>query len=189
MVSTRRSISSSSTSASALGAGSNDNNNNNNNTLGLVPPTLPRRKILRTRTMQNRKRRRRDLILITISIAATIVFVLPFIANTSSQHIIHSNNIDLSFGKNHGGGEKIEKRGDSAAVNVVDSQKLKQKNLRGGEDDQERNIWVSQKSQPFNEGGLAVHAENLVMVAGHSVTVSGHLQDAGSDESDWFLLG
>ena len=188
MVSTRRSISSSSTSASALGAGSNDNNNNN--TLGLVvPPTLPRRKILRTRTMQNRKRRRRDLILITISIAATIVFVLPFIANTSSQHIIHSNNIDLTFGKNHGGGEKIEKRGDSAAVNVVDSQKLKQKNLRGGEDDQERNIWVSQKSQPFNEGGLAVHAENLVMVAGHSVTVSGHLQDAGSDESDWFLLG
>ncbi len=26
------------------------------------------------------------------------------------------------------------------------------------------------------------------MVAGHSVTVSGHLHDAGVDESDWFLL-
>jgi hypothetical protein len=189
MVSTRRSISSSSTSVSALGAA-----NNNNNTLGLVPLALPRRKILRTRTMQNRKRRRNDIILITISVAVTIVFALPFvplhlITNNSSEHIIHSNKIDLSFGKNHGGGEKIENRGTSAAVNVIDFQKQKQKNLRGGEEDQERNIWVSQKSQPFNERGLAVHAENLVMVAGHSVTVSGHLQDAGSDESDWLLLG
>lgn len=26
------------------------------------------------------------------------------------------------------------------------------------------------------------------MVAGHSVTVSGHLQDAGSDESDWYVI-
>jgi mannitol-specific phosphotransferase system IIBC component len=178
MVSTRRSISSSSASASASGAANNNNNNNNNsNTLGFVPPTtLPGRKILRTRTMQHRKRRRQDLILVTISVAAAIVFVVPFVlffyskSDNSQQLIQQSNKID-------------------AALNVVkqEKQKQKQKNLRGGEE--ERNIWVSQKSQPFNERGLAVHAENLVMVAGHSVTVSGHLQDADSDESDWFLLG
>jgi hypothetical protein len=28
----------------------------------------------------------------------------------------------------------------------------------------------------------------LIIVAGHSVTISGHLEDAGEDESDWFLL-
>ncbi len=28
----------------------------------------------------------------------------------------------------------------------------------------------------------------MIIVAGHSVTVSGHLEDAGEDESDWFLL-
>jgi len=60
------------------------------------------------------------------------------------------------------------------------------KSLRGG--DEERSIWVSEKSQPFNEHGVAVKAQHLVMVAGHSVTVSGHLKDAGIDENDWFLL-
>ena len=59
------------------------------------------------------------------------------------------------------------------------------KNLRGGD---ERSIWVSQNSQPFNENGVAVKAKHLIMVAGHSVTVSGHLKDADEDESDWFLL-
>lgn len=28
----------------------------------------------------------------------------------------------------------------------------------------------------------------MIIVAGHSVTISGHLEDAGVDESDWFLL-
>jgi hypothetical protein len=28
----------------------------------------------------------------------------------------------------------------------------------------------------------------LVMVAGHSVLISGHLKDADHDEQDWFLL-
>lgn len=58
--------------------------------------------------------------------------------------------------------------------------------LRGG--DEERSIWVSQNSQPFNENNAAIKAKHLIMVAGHSVTVSGHLKDAGSDEKDWFLL-
>ena len=39
-----------------------------------------------------------------------------------------------------------------------------------------------------DENGVAVKAQNLVMVAGHSVTVSGHLKDADHDEKDWFLL-
>jgi len=81
--------------------------------------------------------------------------------------------------------KKIEgeiKRGRDTNIVVVDQKK----NLRGVYE--KRNIWVSQDSQPFNEGAVAVNAENLVIVAGHSVTVSGHLQDAGSDESDWFLL-
>lgn len=43
-------------------------------------------------------------------------------------------------------------------------------------------------SHQQDENGVAVKAKNLVMVAGHSVTVSGHLNDAGSDENDWFLL-
>lgn len=58
--------------------------------------------------------------------------------------------------------------------------------LRGG--DEERNIWISQNSQPFDENGVASKARHLVMVAGHSVTVSGHLKDADTDEKDWFLL-
>jgi len=59
-------------------------------------------------------------------------------------------------------------------------------NLRGASD--ERSVWVSQKSQPFNKDGVAVNTKHLVMVAGHSVTVSGHLNDADVDENDWFLL-
>jgi hypothetical protein len=48
--------------------------------------------------------------------------------------------------------------------------------------------WISSKSQPFNLNQVATNAKNLIMVAGHSVTVSGHLEDAGKDEGDWFLL-
>ena len=39
-----------------------------------------------------------------------------------------------------------------------------------------------------NQNNLAKTAQHLILVAGHSVTVSGHLEDAGSDETDWFLL-
>lgn len=35
---------------------------------------------------------------------------------------------------------------------------------------------------------MATSAKNLIIVAGHSVTVSGHLEDADHDENDWFLL-
>lgn len=39
-----------------------------------------------------------------------------------------------------------------------------------------------------NHNGVAQAAKHLIVVAGHSVTVSGHLEDAGIDEKDWFLL-
>lgn len=50
------------------------------------------------------------------------------------------------------------------------------------------NQWISPDSHPFNEYNDVSNANHLIMVAGHSVTVSGHLSDAGVDESDWFLL-
>jgi hypothetical protein len=59
--------------------------------------------------------------------------------------------------------------------------------LRGG--DNTHKIWIDlERAQPFNDKDLARKAKRLIVVAGHSVTVSGHLEDAGSDESDWFLL-
>lgn len=48
-----------------------------------------------------------------------------------------------------------------------------------------RGAWISKDSQPFNEGKSASRSHHLIMVAGHSVTVSGHLEDAGEDETDW----
>lgn len=48
--------------------------------------------------------------------------------------------------------------------------------------------WVTAKSHPFNENNDISDANHLIMVAGHSVTISGHLQDAGEDETDWYLL-
>ena len=57
-------------------------------------------------------------------------------------------------------------------------------NLRGKSHSQ----WISPDSHPFNEYKDVSNANHLIMVAGHSVTISGHLNDAGEDESDWFLL-
>ncbi|KAL7559748.1 hypothetical protein ACA910_003328 [Epithemia clementina (nom. ined.)] len=59
---------------------------------------------------------------------------------------------------------------------------LKQKSLRA------RDQWVSPLSQQFNLNRAAENARNLIIVAGHSVTTSGHLEDADQDELDWFLL-
>jgi hypothetical protein len=39
-----------------------------------------------------------------------------------------------------------------------------------------------------DQNGAARAAKRLIVVAGHSVTVSGHLEDAGEDERDWFLM-
>jgi len=39
-----------------------------------------------------------------------------------------------------------------------------------------------------NQDQSASRSQHLIIVAGHSVTVSGDLQDAAHDEKDWFLL-
>lgn len=50
-------------------------------------------------------------------------------------------------------------------------------------------IWVKKDAQSFNDNqSNFADADHLIMVAGHSVIVSGHLQDAGIDEKDWYLL-
>lgn len=49
--------------------------------------------------------------------------------------------------------------------------------------------WIDAvNTRPFDENGVARSATHLVIVAGHSVLISGHLQDADRDEQDWFLL-
>jgi hypothetical protein len=48
--------------------------------------------------------------------------------------------------------------------------------------------WITESTQPFNQHQAAQEAGHLIMVAGHSVTISGHLEDADKDELDWFLL-
>jgi hypothetical protein len=42
--------------------------------------------------------------------------------------------------------------------------------------------------KPQNKNLKATKAQHLILVAGHSVTVSGHLEDAGVDESDWYVI-
>jgi hypothetical protein len=51
-----------------------------------------------------------------------------------------------------------------------------------------RREWISSNAVPFNYDNLASQATELILVAGHSVLVSGHLEDADRDEHDWFLL-
>eukprot|EP00588_Corethron_pennatum_P034711 CAMPEP_0194347996 /NCGR_PEP_ID=MMETSP0171-20130528/106294_1 /TAXON_ID=218684 /ORGANISM="Corethron pennatum, Strain L29A3" /LENGTH=161 /DNA_ID=CAMNT_0039115301 /DNA_START=6 /DNA_END=488 /DNA_ORIENTATION=+ len=46
-------------------------------------------------------------------------------------------------------------------------------------------LWVAEDALPFNDNALARSCENLIIVAGHSVTITGHLRDAGVDENDW----
>jgi len=48
--------------------------------------------------------------------------------------------------------------------------------------------WVSPVAKPFNDGSVASNARNLVIVAGHSVIVSGNLEEAENDEDVWYLL-
>lgn len=51
-----------------------------------------------------------------------------------------------------------------------------------------RNGWIPLDAQPFNKGQAASKTNHLIVVAGHSTIISGHLEDAGEDETDWYLL-
>jgi hypothetical protein len=66
-------------------------------------------------------------------------------------------------------------------VHASQSQPVTAKRLRG-------RVWVTLDAQPFDQDHVASSAKHLVIVAGHSVIVSGNLEDAGTDESVWWLL-
>ncbi len=61
---------------------------------------------------------------------------------------------------------------------------------RSGGGASDNDIWVKTNAQNFNENEIIkkVDPDHLIMVAGHSVIIGGHLQDAGIDEKDWYLL-
>eukprot|EP00804_Cyclotella_cryptica_P005643 CCRYP_000028-RB/>CCRYP_000028-RB protein AED:0.05 eAED:0.05 QI:190/1/1/1/0.5/0.33/3/1190/396 len=56
--------------------------------------------------------------------------------------------------------------------------------LRGGGG----HVWVHSDSQLFNERSVATQATHLIIVAGHSVLISGQVENAPFDESVWYLL-
>eukprot|EP00956_Cyclotella_meneghiniana_P001898 scaffold2066_cov68-Cyclotella_meneghiniana.AAC.5 len=51
-----------------------------------------------------------------------------------------------------------------------------------------RKVWVDSNSQLFNERLVATQATHLIVVAGHSVLISGQVENAAFDESVWYLL-
>ena len=61
--------------------------------------------------------------------------------------------------------------------------------LRGGSNNSKNKnlVWVHSDSQPFNERSLADLATHLVIVAGHSVLISGDVENAARDDSVWWL--
>lgn len=67
-------------------------------------------------------------------------------------------------------------------IRYASSSSSPKKRLRGS------NSFVAPDAQPFNQDSKASRAKHLIMVAGHSVTISGNLRDAETDENVWFLL-
>jgi len=60
--------------------------------------------------------------------------------------------------------------------------------LRGGSNSKKRNlVWVHSDSQAFNDRSLASQATHLIIVAGHSVLISGDVENAAHDDSVWWL--
>jgi hypothetical protein len=60
--------------------------------------------------------------------------------------------------------------------------------LRGGSNNKNKNlVWVHSDSQAFNERSIATQATHLIVVAGHSVLISGDVENAARDDSVWWL--
>jgi hypothetical protein len=137
---------------------------------GFVPP-VARRKQAQREMLRHRERRNNVIVA-----AAILVFVSVFVG------------FNLSYWqsmKMYQSAMQSIKVVDISNVAGSSSNNNDAHNLRGGK----HAIWIDpDNAQPFNDKGLATKAQNMIVVAGHSVTVSGHLEDAGSDESDWFLL-
>ncbi len=71
---------------------------------------------------------------------------------------------------------------------VPDEQRQRFVHLRGGSNSHNMNlVWVHSDSQAFNERSLATQATHLIIVAGHSVLISGDIEDAARDDSVWWL--
>jgi len=61
--------------------------------------------------------------------------------------------------------------------------------VRGGYHLEGKNlVWVRDDTVSFNENSAADAATHLIIVAGHSVLISGNVEKAAHDESVWFLL-
>jgi len=69
-----------------------------------------------------------------------------------------------------------------------DEQRQRFVHLRGGSNSHNKNlVWVHSDSQAFNERSLATQATHLIIVAGHSVLISGDVENAARDDSVWWL--
>lgn len=109
-----------------------------------------------------------------------------------------SRNGDRSSPQNENSNAHSRIRGGSRAWISIDSQPFVSATKNHGRVFEGRHarmggLFVSHSNSgidihPQNKGQVASRASHLIIVAGHSVTVSGHLEDAGEDESDWFLL-
>lgn len=102
---------------------SNDSSRNINTDFGSTSAT---RKV-RTRATQRQIKRRQNIILGTIVVVITLTFVAIGIINNFNVDYYHKRMI--------------------RAETTIDYKNDRDKNLRGG--DEERDIWVSQESQPF----------------------------------------
>mmetsp|Transcript_10210 Transcript_10210/g.24535 ORF Transcript_10210/g.24535 Transcript_10210/m.24535 type:complete len:437 (+) Transcript_10210:12-1322(+) len=154
----RGGISSTSSSASA----SNSSSANSATGGGFIPPVARRK--LATRKMTRQRERRNQAIYAVIVLLSTFSFVVINLNYWKKSAATRLGTFDQNGVAGHvrGGGG-----GGGGAATLP---------------------FISPDAQPFNQNNVAKSAKNLIVVAGHSVTVSGHLLDAGSDENDWFLL-
>mmetsp|Transcript_1624 Transcript_1624/g.2421 ORF Transcript_1624/g.2421 Transcript_1624/m.2421 type:complete len:345 (-) Transcript_1624:40-1074(-) len=71
---------------------------------------------------------------------------------------------------------------------VSDEQERQFVHLRGGSNSKKKSlVWVHSDSQAFNDRSLASQATHLIIVAGHSVLISGDVENAAHDDSVWWL--
>ena len=138
---------------------------------GFIPPVARRK--LATRKMTRQRERRKQVIYAAAVLLSTFSFVVinfNYWKRSASKRLGTFDQKAVAVGRirgGGGGGGGGGSGGGGAAATLP---------------------FIGTDAQPFNQNNVAKSAKNLIVVAGHSVTVSGHLLDAGSDENDWFLL-
>ena len=134
---------------------------------GSMIPPVARRKLM-MRELNSRREARRNVLagsLVALFIIIFVVYNIQYIRDLKTKRQVFEGS----------------RAGDTVSV-ASSTNADNSGRLRG------THSWISAHSQPFNLNDSATNAKHLIMVAGHSVTVSGHLEDAGKDEGDWFLL-